>query len=71
MTELLTGVNLPAAQLLIAMGVPLHRNPEIRKMYGENVSGDSKIPFKTADRVSCAGHGMRLWFLDSVTGECG
>lgn len=29
-TELITGVNLPAAQLLVTMGVPLHCIPEIR-----------------------------------------
>jgi acetyl-CoA carboxylase/biotin carboxylase 1 len=33
-TEMVSGVNLPAAQLQIAMGIPLHRMPEIRLFYG-------------------------------------
>ena len=33
-TEEITGVNLPASQLQIAMGIPLHRIPEIRTLYG-------------------------------------
>ncbi|KAK5578910.1 hypothetical protein RB653_008585 [Dictyostelium firmibasis] len=37
-TEQITGVNLPATQLQIAMGIPLHRIPDIRKLYG--CSGD-------------------------------
>ena len=46
-TEMITEVNLPAAQLQIAMGIPLHRIKDIRLLYGEvwkpsqemNVSG--------------------------------
>jgi biotin carboxylase len=33
-TEQITGVNLPATQLNIAMGIPLHRIPDIRRLYG-------------------------------------
>lgn len=32
-TEWLTGVNLPATQLLIAMGIPLHAMAHIRKLF--------------------------------------
>jgi acetyl/propionyl-CoA carboxylase alpha subunit len=31
-TEMITGVNLPACQLMVAMGVPLGRIPQIRKL---------------------------------------
>ena len=34
-TETITGVNLPAAQLQIAMGIPLHKMPHVRRFYGE------------------------------------
>ena len=34
-TETITGVNLPAVQLQIAMGIPLHKMPHIRKFYGQ------------------------------------
>jgi len=46
-TEIISGVNLPAAQVLIAMGVPLYRIPDIRRLYNEDVDGFSFIDFKT------------------------
>ena len=33
-SESISGVNIPASQLLIAMGIPLHRMPELRRLYG-------------------------------------
>ncbi|XP_033113516.1 acetyl-CoA carboxylase-like [Anneissia japonica] len=44
-TEMVAGVNLPALQLQIAMGIPLHRTKDIRTLYGENPFGDSLIDF--------------------------
>ncbi len=44
-TELVTGVNLPAAQLQIAMGIPLHRIHDIRLLYGVDPESDGKIDF--------------------------
>ncbi|PVU98937.1 hypothetical protein BB559_001149 [Furculomyces boomerangus] len=44
-TEMVSGVNLPAAQLLVAMGIPLSRNQDIRKMYGADINGTSEINF--------------------------
>ena len=32
-TEMITGVNLPACQLMVAMGIPLGRIPQIRSLY--------------------------------------
>ncbi|CAK0799153.1 unnamed protein product, partial [Prorocentrum cordatum] len=34
-TEEVTGVNLPATQLQVLMGIPLHRIPQIRAFYGK------------------------------------
>merc|ERR1719277_2389651 len=34
-TEGITGVNLPATQLQVAMGIPLDRIPDIRRLYGK------------------------------------
>ena len=45
-TEMVANVNLPAAQLMVAMGVPLHGITAIRQLYGEDPLGDSKIDFK-------------------------
>ncbi|TGZ84080.1 acetyl-CoA carboxylase [Ascodesmis nigricans] len=44
-TEMVTGVNLPAAQLQIAMGVPLHRIRDIRLLYGVDPNTSSEIDF--------------------------
>ncbi|EFI27362.1 acetyl CoA carboxylase [Coprinopsis cinerea okayama7 len=44
-TEIVTGVNLPAAQLQIAMGIPLHRIRDIRQLYGVAPNGTSEIDF--------------------------
>ena len=45
-TEMVTGVNLPAAQLQIAMGLPLHRIRDIRQLYGVGPHGLSDIDFE-------------------------
>ncbi|KAF6761596.1 acetyl CoA carboxylase [Ephemerocybe angulata] len=44
-TEMVSGVNLPAAQLQIAMGIPLHRIRHIRQLYGVAPHGTSEIDF--------------------------
>jgi acetyl-CoA carboxylase/biotin carboxylase 1 len=44
-TEMVTGVNLPAAQLQIAMGIPLHRIRDIRLLYGVDPKTSSDIDF--------------------------
>jgi acetyl-CoA carboxylase/biotin carboxylase 1 len=42
---MVTGVNLPAAQLQVAMGIPLHRIRSIRQLYGVAPNGSSEIDF--------------------------
>ena len=45
-TEGITDINMPATQLQVAMGIPLHRIPHIRRFYGlEDVHGSSTIGF--------------------------
>lgn len=44
-TEMVSGVNLPAAQLQIAMGIPLHRIRDIRVLYGVQPNSASTIDF--------------------------
>ncbi|XP_051924733.1 acetyl-CoA carboxylase isoform X2 [Hippocampus zosterae] len=48
-TEMIADVNLPAAQLQIAMGIPLYRIKDIRLLYGETAWGDNMINFETRD----------------------
>ena len=61
-TEMITNVNLPAAQLQVAMGIPLDNIPEIRTLYGQNrfaddaSSEDARIDFMTAERQPANGH---------------
>ncbi|KAG6916120.1 hypothetical protein DXG01_008351 [Tephrocybe rancida] len=45
-TEMVSGVNLPAAQLQIAMGIPMHRIRDIRQLYGVAPNGSSEIDFE-------------------------
>ncbi|KAJ2141204.1 acetyl-coenzyme-A carboxylase [Coemansia sp. RSA 678] len=51
-TEMVSGVNLPAAQLLVSMGIPLHRIREIRHLYGLDPNGTSPIDFGFASPQS-------------------
>ncbi|XP_061460831.1 acetyl-CoA carboxylase 1 isoform X8 [Rhineura floridana] len=52
-TEMVADVNLPSAQLQIAMGIPLHRIKDIRVMYGVSPWGDSPINFENSAHVPC------------------
>jgi len=44
-TEEITGVNLPATQLQVVMGIPLENIPQIRKFYGKPEDDTSGIDF--------------------------
>jgi len=45
-TEGITFINMPATQLQVAMGIPLHRIPHVRRFYGlEDLDGSSAIDF--------------------------
>eukprot|EP01012_Entosiphon_sulcatum_P026964 TRINITY_DN3247_c0_g1_i1.p1 TRINITY_DN3247_c0_g1~~TRINITY_DN3247_c0_g1_i1.p1 ORF type:complete len:2163 (+),score=392.04 TRINITY_DN3247_c0_g1_i1:197-6490(+) len=46
-TECITNVNLPAAQLAVGMGIALNRIPDIRQLYGVSPFGDEPIAFDT------------------------
>ncbi|XP_047674506.1 acetyl-CoA carboxylase 2 isoform X2 [Tachysurus fulvidraco] len=52
-TEMIADVNLPAAQLQIAMGIPLHRIKDIRVLYGETPWDDTTINFEDLESVPC------------------
>uniref|UniRef100_A0A8C0HIY3 acetyl-CoA carboxylase n=1 Tax=Chelonoidis abingdonii TaxID=106734 RepID=A0A8C0HIY3_CHEAB len=52
-TEMVADVNLPAAQLQIAMGIPLYRIKDIRVMYGVSPWGDVPIDFDNSAHVPC------------------
>ena len=51
-TEMVSGVNLPAAQLQIAMGIPLHRVRDIRLFYGVDPHTSTEIDFDFESEAS-------------------
>lgn len=55
-TEMITAVNLPAAQLQVAMGIPLHRIPDIRKLYNRDPEGTDAIDFDSEEQRPPHGH---------------
>jgi acetyl-CoA carboxylase / biotin carboxylase 1 len=56
-TEMVTRVNLPAAQLQVAMGIPLYNIPDIRELYGRHRFEDDphaescRIDFESTPRT--------------------
>ena len=76
-TEMVSGVNLPAAQLQIAMGIPLHRIRDIRLLYGVDVRSSSEIDFefkhestsKTQRRPQPRGHTTACRITSEDPGE--
>ena len=55
-TEWISGVNLPSTQLLIGMGVPLYRIPDIRRLYGKDPNGTDPIDFEADEQMPPSGH---------------
>ena len=76
-TEMVSGVNLPAAQLQIAMGIPLHRIRDIRLLYGVDPHRTSEIDFhftkegslKTQRRPKPTGHTTACRITSEDPGE--
>ncbi|CAB9498987.1 Acetyl-CoA carboxylase 1 [Seminavis robusta] len=56
-TEGITGVNMPATQLQVAMGIPLYNIPQVRMLYGkEDAYGKDKIDFIEEDYMPINTH---------------
>ena len=55
MTEWISGVNIPSCQLMIGMGVPLHRIPDIRRLFGKDARGTSTIDFDSDPQIEPSG----------------
>ncbi|ESL05934.1 acetyl-CoA carboxylase [Trypanosoma rangeli SC58] len=55
-SELISGVNLPAALLCVGMGVPLYRVPEVRSFYGERPYTTTPIDFAQRRTLPAKGH---------------
>ncbi|KAK3334548.1 acetyl-CoA carboxylase [Neurospora tetraspora] len=76
-TEMVSGVNLPAAQLQVAMGIPLHRIRDIRLLYGVDPRTATEIDFefknpeseKTQRRPTPKGHTTACRITSEDPGE--
>ena len=76
-TEMVSGVNLPAAQLQVAMGIPLHRIKDIRLLYGVDPKTATEIDFefknpeseKTQRRPTPKGHTTACRITSEDPGE--
>jgi acetyl-CoA carboxylase/biotin carboxylase 1 len=55
-TEHITGVNVPATQLQIAMGLRLHRIGGIRAFFGKDPAGEDEIDFDNTEPIPPKGH---------------
>lgn len=55
-SEMISGINLPAALLCVGMGVRLDRIPEVRAYYGESPYGTSVIDFESRIPIPPKGH---------------
>ncbi len=55
-TEMITQVNLPAAQLQVAMGIPLYMIPDIREVYGLDPLGKTLLDFERTRPRHPVGH---------------
>ena len=76
-TEMVSGVNLPAAQLQVAMGIPLHRIRDIRLLYGVDPHTTTEMDFhfkkpessKTQRRPQPKGHTTACRITSEDPGE--
>ncbi|KAG2445384.1 hypothetical protein HXX76_000006 [Chlamydomonas incerta] len=69
-TEGITGVNLPACQLLVGCGVPLTRIPYIRSLYGQDPRGTAPFDLETTPQRPPEGHvvAVRVTAEDAADG---
>ncbi|QQP49798.1 Uncharacterized protein FKW44_010585, partial [Caligus rogercresseyi] len=47
-TEMVANINLPASQLMVAMGIPLHRMKSIRRLYSQEPLEETLLDFKSS-----------------------
>lgn len=54
-SEWISGVNIPSCQVMIGMGVPLHRIPDVRRMFGLDPTADTPIDFEHDQQIAPLG----------------
>ncbi|KAH9601062.1 Biotin/lipoyl attachment [Trypanosoma melophagium] len=68
-SELISGVNLPAALLCVGMGVPLYRVPEVRSFFGERPYETTPIDFAQRRGSPAKGHTIAVRVTAEDTNE--
>lgn len=65
MTEWISGVNIPSCQLMIGMGVPLHRIPDIRRLFQRDPKGMDPIDYENDPQIAPSGEhtGQGSWSI--------
>jgi acetyl-CoA carboxylase/biotin carboxylase 1 len=69
-TENILGINLPCCQLQVAMGIPLHRIADIRKLYGRHIKGVDTIDFQYSEKCCPPRHCIAVR-VTAENPECG
>jgi len=54
-TEWISLVNIPSCQLMIGMGIPLHRISDIRRLFMRDPLGDDEIDFENDPQAPPSG----------------
>ena len=58
-TELISGINLPAAQVMVAMGIPLHCISDIRRLYNQkDLNGTNQFALTNENRIKPMQHAI-------------
>lgn len=68
-SEMITGVNLPAALVCVGMGVRLDRIPEVRSFYDESPYETTPIDFTTRDSIPSRCHSIAVRITAEDTDE--
>ena len=50
-SEMISQVNIPSCQVMVGMGVPLHRIPDVRRMFGLDPAADTAIDFEADAQI--------------------
>ncbi len=53
MTEGITGVNIPACQVMVGMGLPLWRIAALRTLFGQDPAGDTPFDVDNTPQKVC------------------
>ena len=68
-TEWISGVNIPSCQVMIGMGIPLWRIPDIRRLYKKSVKEDTYFDLATEEKGGPSGHVVAVRITSEDAGD--